>query len=88
MAPTSGCRFLSSATDARRPIRPRCSMIRLAAVNVGTPTVLAEIRGEHVWSGIRKRPVDPTSVLWVSELNLAGDGQADLSVHGGLDKAV
>jgi MOSC domain-containing protein YiiM len=27
-------------------------------------------------------------VLWVSALNLAGDGQADLSVHGGVDKAV
>ena len=63
-------------------------MIQLAAVNVGTPTVLAEFRGEHVWSGIRKRRVDPASMLWVSELNLAGDGQADLSVHGGPDKAV
>jgi MOSC domain-containing protein YiiM/DNA-binding CsgD family transcriptional regulator len=62
--------------------------IRLAAVNVATPTVLAEPRGERVWSGIRKRPVDPTSMLWVSELNLSGDGQADLSVHGGPDKAV
>jgi MOSC domain-containing protein YiiM len=63
-------------------------MIRLAAVNVATPTILAEFRGEHVWSGIRKRPVDPTSMLWVSEFNLSGDGQADLSVHGGPDKAV
>ena len=63
-------------------------MIRLSAVNVATPTVLAAFRGEHVWSGIRKRPVDPMSMLWLSELNLSGDGQADLSVHGGLDKAV
>ncbi len=63
-------------------------MIRLAAVNVGTPAVLAEVRGEQVWSGIRKRPVAPTAVLWLSELNLAGDAQADLSVHGGPDKAV
>ncbi len=63
-------------------------MIRLAAVNVGTPTVLAEAQGDRVWSGIRKRPVDPTAVLWLSELNLSGDGQADLSVHGGPDKAV
>jgi MOSC domain-containing protein YiiM len=63
-------------------------VIRLAAVNVGTPTVLADTRGEHVWSGIRKRPVARTDVLWVSALNLAGDGQADLSVHGGFDKAV
>lgn len=57
-------------------------------VNVGTPSVLAEIRGDHVWSGIRKLPVDSAAVLWMSALNLAGDGQADLGVHGGVDKAV
>ena len=28
------------------------------------------------------------AVLWLSALNLGGDGQADLSVHGGVDKAV
>jgi MOSC domain-containing protein YiiM len=28
------------------------------------------------------------AMLWVSELNVAGDGQADLRVHGGPDKAV
>src|SRR4051794_39780264 len=63
-------------------------MIRLAAVNVGTPTVLAVARGENVYSGIRKAPVPPSALLWLSSLNLAGDGQADLSVHGGPDKAV
>lgn len=63
-------------------------MIRLACVNVATPTVLASVRGENVWSGIRKLPVDPAAVLWLSEVNLSGDGQADLSVHGGPDKAV
>ena len=63
-------------------------VIRLAAVNVGTPTILNENGGHHVWSGIRKQPVAPTTLLWVSELNVAGDGQADLRVHGGPDKAV
>ncbi|MGZ4688145.1 MAG: MOSC domain-containing protein [Acidimicrobiia bacterium] len=63
-------------------------MIELAAVNVGTPSVLADSRGERVWSGIRKAPVPPSAVLWLSEINLAGDGQADLGVHGGPDKAV
>ena len=63
-------------------------MIELAAVNVGTPTVLADGRGEKVWSGIRKQPVPESAVLWLSLLNLAGDGQADLTVHGGTDKAV
>ncbi len=63
-------------------------MIELAAVNVGTPTILGAIRGENVWSGIRKSPVASATLLWLSALNLAGDGQADLSVHGGRDKAV
>ena len=63
-------------------------MIQLAAVNVGTPTVLADVRGDRVWSGIRKHPVDPASTLWLTERNLSGDAQADLSVHGGLDKAI
>ncbi len=63
-------------------------VIRLAAVNVATPSVLAEVQGEHVWSGIRKLPVATDAVVWLSTLNLSGDGQADLSVHGGVDKAV
>jgi MOSC domain-containing protein YiiM len=63
-------------------------VIELAVVNVGTPSLLAETRGEQVWSGIAKQPVSPSAVLWLSAINLAGDGQADLSVHGGVDKAV
>ena len=63
-------------------------MIQLAAVNVGTPTVLASVQGDNVWSGIRKSPVAPSEMLRLSALNLAGDAQADLSVHGGSDKAV
>jgi MOSC domain-containing protein YiiM len=62
--------------------------IGLAAVNVGTPTLLANLEAEHVWSGIAKHPVAATAVLWLSTLNLSGDGQADLDVHGGPDKAV
>jgi MOSC domain-containing protein YiiM len=67
---------------------PDPARIELASVNVGVPSLLATVRDEHVWSGIRKQPVDPASVLWLSSVNLAGDGQADLSVHGGVDKAV
>lgn len=63
-------------------------MIGLAIVNVGVPRLLAEVRGEHTWSGIAKMPVAPGTVLWLSMLNLAGDGQADLTAHGGVDKAV
>ena len=57
-------------------------------MNVGTPTVLATTKGDTVWSGIRKHAVPATAELWLSLVNLAGDGQADLSVHGGIDKAV
>jgi MOSC domain-containing protein YiiM len=63
-------------------------MIEIATLNVGTPTVLAAVGGDNVWSGIRKMPVSPSTVLWLSEVNLSGDGQADLRVHGGADKAV
>jgi MOSC domain-containing protein YiiM len=63
-------------------------MIEIVAVSVGVPTVLATVGADRVWSGIRKQPVQPGTSLWLSELNLSGDGQADLSVHGGVDKAV
>lgn len=38
-------------------------------------------------SGIAKRPVTTTE-LWLDSVNLEGDGQAELDVHGGPDKAV
>ncbi len=63
-------------------------MIELRAVNVAAPAVLATVDGDRVWSGIGKHPVDGADVLWLSYTNLAGDGQADLTVHGGVDKAV
>ncbi len=44
------------------------------------------INGQQVMTGIRKRPVD--GALEVRPLGLAGDEQADPSVHGGLSKAV
>ncbi len=66
----------------------RPDVVGLASVNVGTPTVLAEGDGTTVWSGIRKAPLAPGTTVWLSTVNLAGDGQADLSVHGGPDKAV
>lgn len=61
--------------------------IRLLDVNVGLPAPLGERRGEVIISGIRKRPVASDTVV-VSATNIAGDGQADLVNHGGLDKAV
>jgi MOSC domain-containing protein YiiM len=62
--------------------------VEILTVNVGTPRLLAESEGTRVYSGIAKQPVASGTTLWLSEGNLAGDAQADLSVHGGPDKAV
>ncbi len=51
------------------------------------PEYLGEFRGHSITSGIAKRPVTAES-LWLSRVNLEGDAQADLEVHGGPDKAV
>lgn len=61
--------------------------IRLLDVHAGMPSPLGGRRGEMVLSGIRKQPVG-TPVVAVSLTNIAGDGQADLKHHGGLDKAI
>jgi MOSC domain-containing protein YiiM len=63
-------------------------MIEIVTVNVGTPKVLARQGDERIYSAIAKQPVPASTTLWVSLGNLAGDAQADLSVHGGPDKAV
>lgn len=55
----------------------------IVAVHVGAVAPL----GPHgVPSGYRKRPAG--TPIHVGELGLAGDAQADLTVHGGADKAV
>ena len=57
----------------------------LISVQVGIPrTVLRD--GQEVSTGIFKSPV--AKRLRLRALNLEGDQQADLSVHGGQDKAV
>lgn len=61
--------------------------LELLAVSVGMPAPLGRWQGEPVVSGIRKTLVVAPTVA-VGETNLAGDGQADLTVHGGPDKAV
>jgi MOSC domain-containing protein YiiM len=57
----------------------------LRSVNVGLPKPLATRKGE-VLSAIVKTPV--AGRVRVHRLGLEGDGQADLTVHGGPDKAV
>jgi MOSC domain-containing protein YiiM len=61
-------------------------MARVASVNVGTPQPLGLRRGRTVRSAIGKAPVDGR--VRVAGVNIAGDDQADRSVHGGPDKAV
>ncbi|MBZ5600016.1 MAG: MOSC domain-containing protein [Acidobacteriia bacterium] len=59
--------------------------MKLISVNVGKPRRVPW-RGDSVATAIFKEPVDYAVQLW--RLNLDGDRQADLTVHGGPDKAV
>lgn len=58
---------------------------RILQVSVGMPADV-HFNGKAVTTGIFKQPVSGS--VAVSFLNLAGDGQADLSVHGGRNKAI
>jgi len=57
----------------------------LISINVGLPREIIH-GGQAISTGIFKTPV--AGPVWLGRLNLAGDGQADLRVHGGTDKAV
>lgn len=59
--------------------------MKILSVNVGLPREIAW-NGTTVRTGIFKEPVAGRVML--RRLNLDGDRQADLSVHGGEDKAV
>ena len=59
--------------------------MKLLSVNVSQLTTVA-YRGRSVMTGIFKTPV--VGRVMVRRTNLDGDRQADLSVHGGADKAV
>ncbi len=59
--------------------------MRLVSVNVGLPREITH-KGRVITTGIFKEPVEGRIKL--RTLNLDGDRQADLSVHGGPSKAV
>ena len=59
--------------------------MKLVSVNVGIPKDVISY-GRSVKTGIFKSPVGGR--VKVAKLNLEGDGQADLAVHGGPNKAV
>ena len=58
--------------------------MRLVSVNIGHPRKVI-YKGKTVTTGIFKEPVEGR--IRLRTLNLDGDRQADLSVHGGLSKA-
>jgi len=59
--------------------------MKLISINVGLPREIT-VAGKTVRTSIWKYPVQGR--IRVSTLNLDGDQQSDLSVHGGVDKAV
>ena len=59
--------------------------MRIVSVNVGRPRLVMR-DGEPVSTGIFKEPI--VGRVMLRTLNLDGDQQADLSVHGGPEKAV
>jgi MOSC domain-containing protein YiiM len=66
-------------------VHPHSDTARLLAVNVGRPRTVM-IDGKAVRTAIYKSPV--SGRIRLGRLNLDGDGQADLRVHGGDAKAV
>ena len=60
---------------------------RIVSVNIARAADLVVGGGRHVKSATAKRSVGGCAVA-VLPLGLDGDEQADLSVHGGLSKAV
>lgn len=66
-------------------------MPSIVSVNVGLPAqrgdgAAADSLDQPWTSGIFKSPVDAPVMLMAT--GVEGDGQADLSLHGGIDKAV
>ncbi len=59
--------------------------MKVLSIQVGKPKTI-QYQGKEVSTGIFKEPVNGPIML--NFLNLEGDGQADLRVHGGKDKAL
>ncbi len=61
-------------------------LLSISVATVGELFISQSGRMHRIVTGIHKRPVE--GPVAVRKLGLAGDEQADLTVHGGLDKAV
>ena len=77
--------LLITDADTRSNSRPASTDITLLSVQAGRPRNV-RWRGRSVSTGIYKEPV--TGRVMLHRFNLEGDQQADLTVHGGPDKAV
>ena len=67
------------------PLSVSVQPMRVVSVNVGVPRTV-RWKSREVTTGIFKEPVGHR--VQIRRLNLDGDGQADLAVHGGAAKAV
>jgi MOSC domain-containing protein YiiM len=90
MKPLQRCVVLAVPTSNRvsLPIVPDILEnwnVKLISLNVGRPKLMS-YQGETINTGIFKKPV--SGPIQLRTLNLDGDRQADLSVHGGPYKAV
>jgi MOSC domain-containing protein YiiM len=68
----------------KRPVGGTQKTARILSVNVSLPREI-DHEGQIISTGIFKEPIEGRITL--RTLNLDGDRQADLSVHGGPDKA-
>ena len=63
------------------------TIIKLLSIQVGLPKAVGGPDPASEWTtGFFKEPV--SGPIWAGTTNLAGDGQGDLRVHGGADKAI
>ena len=76
---------MTYAVNRRVDKLSRKSPMKLLSINVGLPREI-DWHGKPVRTSIFKQPV--TGRMRVATLNVDGDQQSDLSVHGGRDKAV
>lgn len=67
------------------PAHRMASWMKILSINVGLPRQVVS-EGNSVTTGIYKSPIQGR--VRVNRLNIEGDAQGDLSVHGGPNKAV
>jgi len=73
------------ARDLKSRREPQGKAMKVLSINVARPRIIIS-KGQRISTGIFKQPVEGPVML--RRLNLDGDRQADLSVHGGPAKAV